>query len=382
MIGVTLLDVFMTVLFARSGSGVVSRRLARAIWFLFRRAGRWLPRWRDQILSFSGPVILVTVIGIWVWMLVIGFALMFWPALGRGIVASHEPTPTDFWSAVYFSGTSVTTVGSADFYPRTSVCRVVPVFASILGISILTLCLTYLLEIYNALLRRNTFALRLHHGSGDTGDAAQLLAGLVNHDPNEARAGLANFSVELLNLYESQHFYPELMFFRFRNPAYGLARVVQMTMDLVSLLRSTLEEADAKSLSQCAAVRQFWGGGRHLLVEVSRVFLPTHRQPANPDDLPGPAPDVEARWRRRYQAALDVLRRAGVRTTRDPEAGFRHYVDQRRQWDAYMIEFGRFMEQAADEVDPPGYGEQPSTVQPAKDDTESATGAPPYKAAG
>jgi hypothetical protein len=373
----------MTVLYARSGTGLISRRLACATWYAFRRVGRWLPRTRDTLLSFSGPVIVVLMVGVWVWLLVIGFALIFWPALGHGVGASHDPIPTDFSSAIYISGSSITTVGSGDFYPRTSLYRVLAVLASILGISTLTLCLTYLLEIYNALLRRNTFALRLHHATGDTGDAAELLAGLLNgEDPNAARSGLANFSIELLHLYESQHFYPELMFFRFRNPAYALARAVQVTMDLVSLLRSTLDERQAKSLFNSAVVKQFWGGGRHLLVEVARVFLPEHRRPAAPDELPHPTPEVEARWRRRYFAALETLRAAGVKTTQDPESGFRLYLDLRRQWDSYMLEFARYMEYAPEEVDPPGYGQQPSTVQPAKDDAEQSDDAPPFKAAG
>ena len=35
----TLLDVFLTVLYARLGTSILSRRLARGTWLLFRRGG-------------------------------------------------------------------------------------------------------------------------------------------------------------------------------------------------------------------------------------------------------------------------------------------------------------------------------------------------------
>src|SRR4051812_36317276 len=53
-----LLDVFMTVLYARIGSGLISHRLSCYTWRLFRWAGDRLPRYRDYVLCFCGPILL------------------------------------------------------------------------------------------------------------------------------------------------------------------------------------------------------------------------------------------------------------------------------------------------------------------------------------
>ena len=60
LIVLVLLDVFLTVLYARIGAGIFSHQLACWTWKLFRAISRPFPRWRDQALSFCGPVIIAS----------------------------------------------------------------------------------------------------------------------------------------------------------------------------------------------------------------------------------------------------------------------------------------------------------------------------------
>jgi hypothetical protein len=60
-----LLDVFLTVLYARMGSGLLSPRLARMVWYTFRLGARSFPRHCDRIATFCGPVILVLLVFVW-----------------------------------------------------------------------------------------------------------------------------------------------------------------------------------------------------------------------------------------------------------------------------------------------------------------------------
>lgn len=62
----------------------------------------------------------------WGTLLLVGFALLAWPALGSSIRTSSGTTPTDFMSALYNSGHSLTTLGTGDIVPRTSVFRLQP----------------------------------------------------------------------------------------------------------------------------------------------------------------------------------------------------------------------------------------------------------------
>ena len=54
-----LLDVFLTVLYARAGTGIISSRLALLIWRAFGIISRQFGRSRGTMLSFCGPTILV-----------------------------------------------------------------------------------------------------------------------------------------------------------------------------------------------------------------------------------------------------------------------------------------------------------------------------------
>jgi len=113
-----LLDVFLTVLYARMGSGLLSPRLARAVWLAFRALAQSSPRFCDRIASFCGPVILVLLAFIWIAGLTLGNGLLFHPVMGTAIQSSTGKTPTDFISALYAGGSSISIVGSGGFSPR------------------------------------------------------------------------------------------------------------------------------------------------------------------------------------------------------------------------------------------------------------------------
>src|SRR5438552_16873559 len=99
MILAALLDVFLTVLYARIGTGVIMPYLAPGMWRMFRSVARVVPPFKQKILSFCAPVLLVTMIVMWVGMLIVGTALIVWPKLGISITAARGDTPRDFATA-------------------------------------------------------------------------------------------------------------------------------------------------------------------------------------------------------------------------------------------------------------------------------------------
>ena len=102
LIVVALADVFLTVLYARSGIGLISHRLSRWNWRLFRRLASLFPeKSRGAVLTFGGPALLVWMAAAWFFTLVLGFALVFWPMLGESIVGPPQArTQTDFVTAL------------------------------------------------------------------------------------------------------------------------------------------------------------------------------------------------------------------------------------------------------------------------------------------
>src|SRR5687767_11152550 len=65
LIGLVVLDIFFTVLYARLGIGVLSHRLACWVWWLFSHLSKPFSRHRDMILSFAGPVNLMLLVSFW-----------------------------------------------------------------------------------------------------------------------------------------------------------------------------------------------------------------------------------------------------------------------------------------------------------------------------
>jgi hypothetical protein len=85
-----LQDVFFTVLFPGSGRGLLRRPLARVTWAVVRTVARRVrdPDRRRRLLGYSGPVQITVGLAAWIVVLVAGWAMVFQPALGTGVVGS------------------------------------------------------------------------------------------------------------------------------------------------------------------------------------------------------------------------------------------------------------------------------------------------------
>jgi hypothetical protein len=351
LILLVLLDVFLTVLYARVGSGIVSHHVACWTWRVFRTLSKPFTRRREQILSLCGPATIVLVIWLWFFTLMFGSALVIHPKLGTSITAAAGPTPTDLGTAMYVSGDAMTTVGMSDMAPRTPFFRLFYTFTSFLGLSIITLTITYLLEIYNALQERNTLSLKLHFASAETGDAAELLAG-IGPEGNFDRgyAHLAEIGAEMTAFKESHHFYSALVYFRFREPHYALSRLALITLDTVTLIKSALDDRKYAWLKESAAVTQLWSASMHLLTLLAATFLPG----GLPDAPNEPDPEMLARWRQRYAAGVRRLRQANIETMADEQAGAEVYCSLRARWDRYIRTFAAHMAHDFTNIDPVG----------------------------
>jgi hypothetical protein len=334
-----LLDVFLTILCARSGIAIISERLGRSVWALCRAFVHAVPRTRRIVLSYAGPSILILIVGVWIAILLTGFGLIVWPALGTSIRSDRRDTPTDFLTAVCYVGDSFTTVGTGDLIADTPFLRAMPVIVSLVGLTMITLTLAYFVEIYTSLLHQNKFALKLQHGTAGTGDAAELVARLgAAGDFTSGREGLSQMADNLLEMFEAHHFYSSMIFFRFREPHYGLPRVMLLVMESATLVRAGLDRDKYASLIDSLTVTELWEVGIALLKELHRVFI-------KGGDVPHEPPDVKIvqEWRERYVAAAARLRAAGIATEPDEAAAVEAYVALRQQWDAYVTKLAAYL---------------------------------------
>lgn len=350
---IVLIDIYLAVLYPRSGKGWLSVKIRRGLWWIFRRTANssllqklgLRASLAQNILSYAGPSLLVAVVSVWVLLLLCGFALIFWAALGTGIASKGETTPTDFMTAFYFSGYVLTTLGMGDIVPVTSTYRLLVILEAALGFSIFTLTITYLLAVYTALTQRNIFALSLHHRTNGTGDALEMLARYgATRDFDQARQDISTMSISLLTLLESHHAYPVVHYFRFRESHYALSRIALIAMETATLIKSALDPEQHRSLINCIAVAELSGGGLHLLSELTNSFLPGRK--------PYQGELSEARLRARYYQSIERLKQEGVATIADVEAGADRYVSLRRRWEPYVRAIADYMAYDWQEIAP------------------------------
>ena len=303
---------------------------------------------RSGARSFCGPVILIVYVLLWALGLTLGAGLLIHPALGTAVRASSGETPADFMTALYAGGSSMAIVGASDFKPVTDAYRVVYLVNSLVGMSATSLVLTYVMQVYSALRQRNALGLKLHLLTGETADAAELLARLGPQGQfSSGYTHLADVAGLMAEMKEAHHFYPVLFYFRFRQPFYSVSPQAFIALDAVSLIRSGIADRQAVWLKQAAAVDAIWRVAMLLIVTLETTFLP--------GDLPAPADvtSAEEAWRTRFAAAVRRLSAAGVETMAN-EAGAETYLALRAQWQPHIARLAPTMAYHIEEFEPGG----------------------------
>lgn len=318
-----LSDVFLTVLYARAGTGLLAPHWSRAIWALLRAIASPFGKRRGVILSFAGPLIVVSLIAFWAIGLAVGAALIVQPELGTAIRPSSGESSSDFVTALLVAGNSLSIVGGGDYAPHTTGTRLLFLVNSLIGASVLSLVLSYLVQVYSALRERNALALMVDLMTASTGDAAEMLARLMpDGDDKDVSSALGNVAQSLVQIKEAHHFYPLLFYFRFENPRYSVSRFGFVLLDLVTLIGTALDQRRYGAIARSAPVASLRQGAT-LLLETLDANFPTSE----------PATDETGetwKYRQRYTAAAATLSHAGIAVRTD---GIDDYAAQRREWE-------------------------------------------------
>jgi hypothetical protein len=336
-----LADVFLTVLYARAGTGLLAPYWNRAIWALLRAGSEPFGRHRGRVLSLAGPLVVVLLIVFWSVGLTLGAALVIHPALGTSIRPSSGAASTDFVTALLVAGNSLSIVGSGDYSPHTSGTRLLYMTNSLIGASVLSLVLSYLVQVYSALRERNAMAIAVHLMTDETGDASTMLARLMpGGEADDATSHLSALAQSLAAIKEAHHFYPLLFYFRFEDPLYSVSRMSFVLLDLTALIGSALEEGRYGALVNSAPVASLHRGALLLLRTLDRSF-------PSGGDQPGETADT---WqdRQSYVAATETLARAGVAAQL---GGVERYVADRRQWEPLVRRVAPTLGYTFDEID-------------------------------
>ena len=344
VLAVTLLDVFLTVLYARAGTGLLAPRLARGVWFVLRALSG---RRRTGILNFGGPVQLVALVLMWAALLALGAALVIHPGLGTGVQSSSGKTDTDFITALLVGGSSMSIVGASDYGPTSSGYKLLFLFNSLVGMTVTSLTITYVMQVYTAVRSRNTLALAMHAQSAETGDAAELIArwGARGHF-DSGHSDLSTMAGDMAAIKESHHFYPLLLYFRFEEVFYAPPRFLLVALDAAALVRTALDERELGWLQESAALDELERTTTMLLRTLAESSPALARTPVD-------MTRSNEIWSARYALAVARMREAGIPTRTDQESGAREYAELRARWQAEIEALADALGWSREEVDRP-----------------------------
>ena len=187
-------DIFHS-LFHPSARTTLSGVVIRAVWIAVRRLSARAPR----LLLIAGPLGVLAAILNWAVLLVVGWALIYWPWMPEGYLLAEGLDPAahnGFVDALYLSMVTLATLGFGDIAPADPVLRLVAPIEALVGFGLLTASLTWVLSLYPVLRRIRSLAEEVLtlEAAGD-GDACAALAEVP---PAEAAAIISGLASRLI----------------------------------------------------------------------------------------------------------------------------------------------------------------------------------------
>lgn len=146
-------DLLWTTLWVEGGAGPITTRVMKWMWQGFRRVAE--PQ--SRALSLAGPVILVlTTLG-WLMSMWAGWTFVF-ASVENPIIDTLNRRPITWSDRIYFTGYTVFTLGIGDYVPRDGAWQVITVLTTASGMLFVTLSVTYILSVLDAVTQKRSFA--------------------------------------------------------------------------------------------------------------------------------------------------------------------------------------------------------------------------------
>lgn len=233
----TLRDVFETVV-VPGGSRAMLRIAHRVVFVL-------LPAWKlgrgakRALSSTFAPLALVLSFVIWMALLTIGFGLMAY-----ALRSDFEPPLRSLGDSIYMVGSALATVGLSESHPA-GAARWVILAAGFCGLAVMTMAVTYLLEVQSSITRRDVGIIKLNTSAGDPPSALTLLERFAALRQQSALGGdLEEGRNWCATVRQSHSAHPSLIYFKSTSTGAGWPAALGALLDL-GLIAEHLIDDDA-----------------------------------------------------------------------------------------------------------------------------------------
>jgi hypothetical protein len=265
LVGLALGDVFQSVIVPRSVGGRwrVSAHISRMGWRLWRDRALGIAQHerREDTLATYAPVLLTTLLLMWVGMLIVGYGCLFW-AMRAGL----NPH-VGFSSALYFAGTTMLTIGYGDISPLSGVARFLSIFAATSGLGVVAIVTTFLFQLFGAFQRREAFVVTISERTGAPPSGVEFIK---RHVTLGLVADIGTILREsqrwIAEVMETHLAYPVLTYFRSSHDDESWVGTLGALLDASTLLITTV---DLDNRGQAELTLR---SGTHLTRDFSHFF--------------------------------------------------------------------------------------------------------------
>jgi len=307
VIGVTLADVFRSLVLPRAPGRGRSARTIRLTWRAFVAASRWSSSFegKDRLLSGAAPLALLVLLASWLVRAIVGYALVLWPFT------------SSFGEALRGGGSSVFTLGFAGGHGGLSV---VDYLAAGTGLGVVALQIGYLPTLYGAFNRREALVTMMESRAGVPAWGPEILVrhqlvGIVDKLP----AFYADWERWAAEVSESHTTYPVLLYFRSPKAYYSWVVSLLAVLDSAAIYLAVSPQAAPSDARLCLRM------GFSCLRSISAAL----------DLDPDPDPDQPIRLSyEEFVEALDRLGASGFAMERGPEEAWPHFRGWRVNYEA------------------------------------------------
>jgi hypothetical protein len=326
-------DVYVTVLHAAGKPGPISDRLTRLVWYVSQRVASRLARpRRHRLLNAVGPLMMPMLVVVFVIMLVVGFALIYLPGMPDRFRFDEGTSISPWVDSLYMSGVTLTTVGYGDVSPKSVGMRFIALAEAASGLILISLTITYLISVYQALERKRVIALSFYHQAEGGADAV----GYIAHHFVSARfigiqSNLRTAARNLQEVLESHIEHPVIHYFHPIQIYKGVPRVLFLSLEIFAVIRSCLDKEAYEELYDHPDVMTLGTSAMHVLgdfVLMLRLHVPSPSLIVNDEE--------SSRWRVRFEQTLSRLRKSGIKTEKDRQVAWEMYQNQRIEWESRL----------------------------------------------
>jgi voltage-gated potassium channel Kch len=267
---ITLLDLFRTLVMPRAARGRF--RLSRLVFLALWRPWRWIAlqarteAGRERFLAGASPMSLFVLLATWAGLCVFGYGLLLWsPALAHGV---HGPDRESFGTALYFSGTSLFTIGYGDVV-ATGAARALVIVEGATGLGLVAVVIGYLPVLYQAFNRREVGILLLDARAGSPPSGPELLRRAGGVGVRQALPRLfREWERWAADVLETHLAYPSLAYFRSPHDNTSWITSLGAVLDAATLVLSSVADDDA-----CAeAAEMLYATGTHAIEDLFFYF--------------------------------------------------------------------------------------------------------------